>query len=192
MNVRNLCLLLFALGAMTSSSFGQLEASGYYTHLTGNFGLDGFSAGVGYQFNRYVSFVGDADFVWDTSRIGVFDLSTTTGTVRIKSNEQNYLGGARVRIIGWKATRALERRKILPFAELLFGISRLHQEVVDSTGTISEDASDQAFTWVLGGGVDYTLSSRWLARGKLDLVRTHFVDAGQSRLRFSAGVAYVF
>jgi opacity protein-like surface antigen len=88
--------------------------------------------------------------------------------------------------------KALEKRKILPFAEVLFGVSRLHQEVKDTAGTISVDASDKAFTWVLGGGVDYTLSSKWLARGNLDFVRTHFVDTGQSRLRFRVGLAYAF
>jgi opacity protein-like surface antigen len=189
---RNVFFLLFALGAMTVSSSAQLEASGYYTHLTGNFGLDGFSGGVGYQFNRHVTLVGDADFLWDTSRIGVLDLTPQVGATSVKSNEQNYLGGARIRIIGWKPMRALEKRKILPFAEVFFGVSRLHQEVKDTAGTISADASDTAFTWLVGGGVDYTLSSKWLARGNLDFVRTHFVDQGQSRLRFRAGLAYVF
>jgi hypothetical protein len=185
-------LFLLLLVVVPTATWAQFEAGVSYTHLSGNNGLNGFSPSIGWQFNRYVTLVGQADFLWNTSRVGVFDLSRTTGAVTIKSNLQDYLGGARVYIIGWKATKKLEKRKILPFGELLFGESRLHQELKDSLGTISLSASDHAFTWVMGGGVDYTLSARWLARGNLDLVRTHFVDSGQSRLRINIGLAYVF
>ena len=108
------------------------------------------------------------------------------------SDFQQYLGGARIRIIGWKHTQKLEHKKLLPFAEILLGESHLHQEIRDTAGTINASAGDTAFTWVLGGGLDYTLSPHWLARGNLDLVRTHFVDAGQSHLRLGLGLSYVF
>jgi opacity protein-like surface antigen len=178
------------------NAFAQLEASFGYSHLSGNFGLDGFNAGLGYHFNPHVTLVGESEFVWDNSQVGVFDLSPTLASLRIKSNEQNYLGGARFRIIGWKATHALEKRKLLPYAEVLMGVSRLNQKVTNiQTGTITTanlDATDQAFTWVIGGGTDYTISHNWLARGSIDFVRTHFVDSGQSRVRIHLGLAYVF
>jgi hypothetical protein len=174
-------------------AFAQFELETGYSHLSGNFGLDGFHAGVGYQFNRYVTLVGESEFVWDTSQIGVFDLTPTLAGIRLKSNEQNYLGGARVRIIGWKAMKTLEKRKILPYAEVLMGVSRLNQKITNVlTSTQSFDATDQAFTYVLGGGVDYTLTRSWMARGSVDLVRTHFVDTGQSRVRVHVGLAYIF
>jgi opacity protein-like surface antigen len=179
--------------ALTINAYAQLEVSGGWTHLSGNFGLDGFHGGAGYQFTRHVTLVGQADFVWDTSKIGAFDLSRTSANVRIKSNEQNYLGGARIRFIGWKPMKVLEKRKLLPFGEFLIGVSRLHQEVTNIETTAQElSASDQAFTWVIGGGVDYTLNRKWLARGNIDFVRTHFVDEGQSRYRIHVGLAYSF
>jgi opacity protein-like surface antigen len=186
-------LFLLLLITLPATAFAQnLELAGGWSHLTGNNGLDGANVSAGWQFNRHVTLVAEADFLFDTSKAGVFDLSSTTGSVSVKSNSQNYLGGGRFRIIGWKPLKSLEKRKLLPFGEVLFGVSRLHQEVKDTQGTISVDASDRAFTWVLGGGVDYTLSAKWLVRGRLDFVRTHFVDEGQSRLRLNIGLAYSF
>ena len=45
---------------------------------------------------------------------------------------------------------------------------------------------------MLGGGAGYVLSPHWAARANFDLLRTHFADSGQSRLRFVLGVAYTF
>jgi hypothetical protein len=185
-------MLLFFL-SFPGNLLAQLDLEVGYSHLSGNFGLDGFHAGIGYHFNRYVTLVGQSEFVWDTSQIGVFDLTPTLAGIRLKSNEQNYLGGARIRIIGWKAMKTLEKRKILPYAEVLMGVSRLNQKITNVlTSTQSFDATDQAFTYVLGGGVDYTLTRGWMARGSVDLVRTHFVDSGQSRVRVHVGLGYIF
>jgi hypothetical protein len=185
-------LFVFALILLPSYAFGQLEVGGGYAHLSGNGGLDGLNTSVGWEFNRRVILVGDGDFVFDTSRVGAFDLSPDTGAIVVKSNVQNYMAGARVRIIGWKPLKTLEKKKLLPFAEFLVGISRLSQKVKDTNNTISVNASDKSFTWELGGGLDYTLTNHWLGRGRMDLVRTHFVESGQSRFRLSMGVAYAF
>jgi hypothetical protein len=182
-------LLLLALPTFT---WAQLEVGAGYSHLTGNNGLDGFGVSLGYEFNRHVVLVGQGDFLWDTSRPTVFDLSPQTGTIRIKSNFQQYLAGARIRILGWKYTKKLEHKKFLPFAEILLGESHLHQEIRDTVGTINVSAGSTNFTWVLGGGLDYTMSEHWLARANADLVRTHFADAGQSHLRLGLGIVYVF
>jgi opacity protein-like surface antigen len=192
MRIRVVSFVLFILVVVPTTAFGQLEAGGGYTHLTGNNGLDGFSGTVGWQFNRKVTLVGEGDFLWDTSKAGVFELVPSVGAVRIKSNSQNYLGGARISFTGWKPMKSVEKRKFHPFGEVLIGVSRLHQSVSDTQGTISAAAADTAFTWALGGGVDYKLSPKWVARGKLDFVRTHFVDAGQSQLRIHLGIAYLF
>lgn len=192
MRIRVVSLVLFILVVVSATAFGQLEVGGGYTHLTGNNGTDGFSGSVGWQFSHRVTLVGEGDFLWDTSKAGVFELVPSVGAVRISTNTQNYLGGARIRLSGWKAMKSVEKHKLMPFAEVLIGWSRLHQSVADTQGAISADASDRAFTWVLGGGVDYSLSKKWVARGKLDLVRTHFVDEGQSSLKIHLGIAYLF
>jgi len=185
--------LLLALSiSIVAAAQSRLEVGGGLAYLSGNGGLTGLNAEAAYHFTGPVYLVGEGDFLWDNSRVGVFDLSPNTGAVRIKSNSQQFLGGARIQIIGWKETKGLEKRKLIPFGEILLGMSRLSQTVVDTTGTISLSASDNGFTWVLGGGVDYRLSSKWVARGGLDLVRTHFVDSAQSHARVTAGIFYRF
>jgi hypothetical protein len=184
-------VFLIALILLSCAGWAQLEVGGSYTHLTGNSGLDGVTGSAGWRWNQYVTLVGEANFLWDTSRIGVFDLSSDTGVIRIKSDYQSYLGGARVNLRRVLKQKELEKRKIIPHAQLLLGVSHLHQKVLNALGT-SLDASDSAFTWVLGGGVDYALSPHWVSRGDLDFVRTHFVDAGQSRLKVSIGLSYKF
>jgi len=184
-------LFLLVLIGLSSAGWAQLEVGGSYSHLTGNSGLDGVTGSAGWRWNQYVTLVGEANFLWDTSRIGVFDLSSDTGVIRIKSDYQSYLGGGRVNLIRLFKQKELEKRKLIPHAQLLLGVSHLHQKLLDATGT-SLNASDSAFTWVLGGGIDYALSPHWIARGDLDFVRTHFVDAGQSRLKTEIGLSYKF
>jgi opacity protein-like surface antigen len=192
--MRIFLLLVISVPATAFAQFEleRVEVSGGWTHLTGNGGLDGANAGAGWYFTDRVAIVSDLDFTWDTSKQTVFDLLPSTGAIKTKSNEQNYLFGGRVRIRGFKPLKTLEKRKILPFGEILLGTSRLHQEIKDTNGTISLAASDTSFTWAFGGGVDYTLSAKWVARGKVDFVRTHFADEGQSRLRLNIGLAYRF
>jgi hypothetical protein len=192
MRIRVVSLVLFILVVVSATAFGQLEAGGGYTHMSGNGGTDGFSGTVGWQFNRKVTLIGEGDFLWDTSQAGVFNLVPSVGALRIHTNLQNYLGGARVSILGWKAMKPIEKHKLRPFGEVLVGVSRLSQTVNDVQGTISASAADQAFTWVLGGGLDYTLNKNWVARSNIDLIRTHFVDSGQSGLRIHLGIAYLF
>src|SRR5262249_17867186 len=105
---------------------------------------------------------------------------------------QQYLGGARVNLRKWVKPKVLEKRKLIPFAEIQLGVSHLKQTITNTQGAIKTSAGDTGFTWVLGGGVDYTLNRSWKARGNIDLVRTHFADEGQSRCRIGVGLAYVF
>ena len=45
---------------------------------------------------------------------------------------------------------------------------------------------------MVGGGADYRLASHWMGRFKVDFLRTHFADTGQSRVRLGFGIAYTF
>src|SRR5262245_9070648 len=62
--------LLFFFAMMTLNAFAQLQVGGGYTHLSGNFGLDGIYGEAGYNFNRHVLLIAQGEFVWDTSKIG--------------------------------------------------------------------------------------------------------------------------
>jgi long-subunit fatty acid transport protein len=192
---RRIGSVLFFLALVVSLSTGahaQLEVNGGFTHLTGDFGLNGFNGAAGWQFKPQVELTVDTDFVWNTSKTGVFDLAPTTGEFIIKSNLQNISGGARVDLVGWKALHALSKKKLLPFAELLFGWSRLGQSLTSSTGVVSFSGSDDAYTYTFGGGVDYRLGEQWFTRGRLDWERTHFESAAQNRARLSITIGRFF
>jgi hypothetical protein len=93
-------VLLLSISFLPSYSHAQaLEGSGGYTHITGNQGVDGFNVGVAAWFTDWVALAADYDGAWDTSQIGVFQI-TPTGLVTSKSHLQNFLVGPRVAFPG--------------------------------------------------------------------------------------------
>lgn len=172
----------------TSSAqvFHNLEFSGGWAHATGNGGLDGFNVGTALWLSKRVSVAFDYDHTHDISSLTAFEL--TNGLITTKNNMDNFLIGPRV-FLNPRNVKIL--RTLQPFAEFQIGASHLHSEF-SQVGAASQSASDNAGTWLLGGGGDFVLSEHWVGRLNLDLLRTHFVDAGQSRLRFVFGVAYAF
>ena len=100
--------------------------------------------------------------------------------------------GPRVSLPGLFKSDKTHLARLVPFAEAQFGISTLDSKLQEPTFGISEHASDKEFSWMLGGGADYRFSSHISARAKIDLLRTHFSDTGQSRARISLGVVYTF
>jgi opacity protein-like surface antigen len=191
MQYRTISIILLVLALLPTFALGEevsgLEAGANYTHMSSNTngGGNGFGGTVGYRFGPHVALLGEGDFLWSNSHLSAFGLSNFA---HVGGNTQNFLGGGRFYILGWKP--AIGKHQLLPYAELLFGLSRTSQNVQTFRGSVS--SSDNAFTWVLGGGVDYSLAPKWMARGSLDLVRTHFADAGQSHWRLGLGFAHVF
>jgi opacity protein-like surface antigen len=192
MRVQLAKVVLFAVCLLPTFSFGQFYVAFGYTHESGNNGVNGFTPEAGIQYGRAVTLLAQGDFLWNTSTLGAFTLVPSTGAIRVKSNTQNYLGGGRLNLTGWGPTKSLRRKKLTPYAELLFGESRLHQTVKSVQSSVSVEASSWGFTWVFGGGISYKLSPHWSARSYIDFVRTHFSDEGQSHWRFNAGLAYRF
>ena len=190
MSKRRLLLLLLLFPALMlwphSAAAQGLEVSGGWAHATGDFGLDGFDIGAAWWFSPKVSLSANYDDTYDTSRIGTFEF-TTVGAIVSKSHLQNFLVGPRFYFSGQK----IKKYKITPFGEAQFGVTHLNAKIKEGLApTISN--SDSAFSWMLGAGVDYPLTSHFSARSNLDLLRTHLNAEGQSRLRFVLGIAYTF
>ena len=183
-------LVVFAIilcsGLISRANAQGLELSGGWAHATQDFGVDGFDLGAALWFNRRVAVGVNYDNTYDTTRVGSFEL-TSVGEISVKSHLQNFLVGPRI-FFGHKK---IKKYTISPFAELQFGASHLNT-TISQVANPDQSASDSAFTWMIGGGADYVLSSHWAARGNLDLLRTHFANTGQSRLRFVLGIAYTF
>jgi hypothetical protein len=182
-------LLLSVLLLSRNAAAQSLELNGGYAHITGNQGLDGFNAGAAVSFTPRASIAADYDGAWDTSQLGVFQL-TPVGLVASKSHLQDLLFGPRIFFPSSIKSSNKRIARLDPFAEVQFGVSHLNSSLKAPSAQVNQSASDTAFSWMLGGGADYGFSSHWSGRLKLDLLRTHFADAGQSRLRVVLGVAY--
>jgi len=119
---------------------------------------------------------------------------TNVGLTVTKSHLQDFMAGPRIYFPGVFAPHcgAKGHLPILhPFVQAQFGESELWTEVSSvNIGTVT--SSDTAFSWLLGGGGDFYFSEHFAARVSTDLLRTHFVDTGQSRLRLILGVVARF
>jgi len=172
---------------LPQTACGQgLELGGGWSHVTGDFGTDGFNVGGAWWFSRNVTLAADYDSTWDTSSLSNFAF-TQIGSIAVKSHLQNFLVGPRI----FFSTQWTERHNLNPFGEAQFGASHLNQKITQATSP-SVSASDSAFSWMLGGGLDYLLSSNWSGRANLDFLRTHLANQGQSRLRLVLGIRYTF
>lgn len=168
----------------------NLEFSGGYLHASGNQGLNGFDVGAAAWFSNNVSVAFDYDGVFNTSNIGMFQI-TQTGQVISKAHLQDYLIGPRIFLPNLTKGNEKFLKHAEPFGEAQFGESHLGTSLSSPTQNINQSTSDTAFSWMLGGGLDYRTAPHWVARIKVDLLRTHFADAGQSRLRFGLELAYL-
>jgi len=184
---RVLILLFLSAFALSTPARGQgLQVGGGWAHVTGNNGTDGFAVDGAWFFTKRVSIAGFYESTWDTTTLGTFQF-TSLGLFSVHSHLQDALFGPRI----FFDTKWTDKYKVNPFGEVQFGISHLNQTVTTQT-TGSVTGSDTAFSWMLGGGVDYRLSPHFSARGNLDFLRTHLFNEGQSHLRFVLGIYYGF
>lgn len=180
------CISNHAFAQDFSNWEDNLELSGGFSHATGDLGFNGFNAATGLWFDRHVSVNFDYDSVYKTSTLGVLSI-TSIGHTAIKNRMQDWLIGPRI----FFPPHELDKYKFDPFAEFKIGGAHL-SEKIQQTNLPTQSASDNAFAWALGGGADYEFSSQWFGRVNLDLLRTHFADAGQTRLRLVLGIGYTF
>jgi long-subunit fatty acid transport protein len=186
-----LCLSLLLVSFLTlmlpRAAQGQgLELNGGWAHVTSDFGTDGFNVGAAWWFTKRVTMAADYDSTWDTSSLSSFGF-TQIGGIAVKSHLQSVLLGPRI----FFSTDWTDKHKLNPFGEAEFGVSHLYQQV-KQVNMPNLSTSDTAFSWMLGGGVDYLLTPHWSGRAKLDFLRTHLANEGQSRLRLVLGITYTF
>jgi len=155
---------------------GRFEVYAGYSRMTGSVGLNGWEASAAYK-PRLAPWFGVLADV--SGHYGTEDIAS----IKVKSHTYNFLAGPEVYF-----TR-LRNQKLIPFGHLMFGAST---ENTDIAGVAFPGVQDTAFTWALGGGVDYRFSNHLYGRAKLDLLRTHFLSEGDSRGRFGFGIAYRF
>jgi len=169
------CSTLFLLILLLPhSARGQgLEVSGGWAHITQESGTDGFNVGGAWWFTKQITAAVDYENSWDNTTLGTFTF-TQTGPIAVKSHLQSAVVGPRI----FFSTKWTDKYKLNPFGEAQFGMAHLSQTVTTATDSVS--ASDTAFTWLAGGGVEYLLSPHWSARGNLDFMRTQIARGTES------------
>lgn len=182
-----LSLVVAASCHLNAQLIHNLELSGGWAHASGNNGLDGYNAGAALWFTNRVSVGFDYDNVRDTNALTAFAL-TSGGLITVKSRVQDWLIGPRF-FFSSKEVKVLHT--LHPFAEFKVGGSHLSSSVAQ-VGAATLSTSDNAGAWLLGGGGDILFTPHWAGRVDFGLLRTHFADSGQSRLRMVMGVAYTF
>lgn len=169
--------------------FFRWELTGGYAHISGNEGLNGFNVGGSVFLAPKVSLGFNYDGVYDTTVLGTFAL-TNVGLTTSKSHLQDFMAGGRFFFPGVLKIHCGTKEVVpflQPFLQAQFGESNLWSQVTSvNVGTIS--SSDTTFSWLLGGGGDIRVSDHFSARVSTDLLRTHFADEGQSRIRIILGV----
>ncbi|PSH04094.1 MAG: hypothetical protein CXZ00_08555 [Acidobacteria bacterium] len=193
---RILCTLIALFGLSLTAYSSDIptpnpEVGFGYTYISGNQGLNGFNVSAAALFSRRIAVAFDYDTAWDTSSLGAFT-GTPIGQVVSKAHLQNVLIGPRVYFPGLIKTSNQKVKRLHPFAELEFGGSDLGSSLDVRNLDTHIHSSETVFAWMLGGGADYRLGDHWAARGRMDLLRTHFVNEGQSRFRLVLGIAYTF
>ncbi|HXN63809.1 MAG TPA: outer membrane beta-barrel protein [Candidatus Acidoferrales bacterium] len=138
----------------------------------GCFTLYGASGSAALNLNSWLGIVGDVGYVRDSS------ITSSDRSLSILS----YLVGPRFSL--------RTRRRITPFAQVLFGDAR-------GSGTLLSGATtpvtDNAFALTVGGGLDYALTRRWSVRGQVEYMQTRFpneVNNRENNLRISFGAVY--
>lgn len=179
-------LTLCAPYRASAQDLNNLEVTGGYSHISGDSGLNGFNLSSGYWFNRFVTVNVDYDFTGNTSTLGLLSL-TSAGHTAVRSRLQDWFAGPRV----FFPAHQFKKYRFDPFAEFKIGASHLSERITQ-TNLPTQSASGTNYSWALGGGVDYQFTSQWFGRFNLDLMRTHFAESAQSRLRLVLGVGYTF
>ena len=172
-----------------------------WTTQTGNFSPSGLEGGIDWRWKR--------DRIWAIAIEGSYldakerinDAETDlpnllidppiifgVTNIRIDSNAWNIQGGPR-----FFFKKAFRNPKFIPFAHLLYGVSHESTDIefVGSDFDIGS-SSDTNWSWSLGIGADYWFNNKWAFRAKVDWLKTHFQDEGQSKARFTFQANYNF
>lgn len=190
LHMKRLLVLLVLAGLTALPAFSQVtteiprfEVAAGYSRATGDLGLNGWEASGVYRANPWLGLVADIS--------GHYGEDEVLG-VNFNGNLHNFLFGPRVYV----PLNDYPRWK--PFGQFLLGASRVNNTLEDSIPTpgvlvpgFSE--TDTAFSWVLGGGVDYQFHDQFRIRLiQLDMLRTNFFDTGDTRARIGFGIVYQF
>ncbi|HKU22295.1 MAG TPA: outer membrane beta-barrel protein [Terriglobales bacterium] len=190
---------VFAICVLTGAARAQLPSGnvffGYsYAHATvttparlpdqggivssGSSGLNGWNAAAELKFLPLIGLVGDVSGHYGSQTVtavcGFVPPPCPTVREPMDITEYHFLVGPQL---------SFSIGRVRPFAHVLFGAGHLSE----STKAQPFSASDTAFSYALGGGIDYRLLGplRWRVQG--DFLNDRFFGNSQDNFRFSTG-----
>ena len=196
-------LILWAVLLFGSMVFAQddskIQITGNYSYIHANpqnnniiptFSLNGGGGSAAFYFSKYVGIVGEFEGYGSYTH----NFSNSYGSFSAQGNLFTYNVGpiAKVRISHFE-----------PFAEALFGgaHSNFYGNLYNNCGgaCVSKSPSNNAFDFIIGGGLDIRLSEHFVIRpAEVDYLLTRFGNAftagnnNQSNFRYQAGIQYRF
>jgi hypothetical protein len=187
-------LLLFGSAAFAQSD-AKVEVSGNYSYVRFNpensnivnsFSLNGGGGAFSYFFTNMIGVKAEFEGYGSTTRTLV---GTTTS---VSANLFTYNVGPVVKY---------RKGRVQPFVEAMFGgaHSNVNANVCNALGTCIRSPSNNAFDFILGGGVDIPVTKSISIRpAEIDFMLTRFGNTftsgntNQSNLRYQAGVVFSF
>jgi opacity protein-like surface antigen len=174
----SLFALCLPLAASAQEAYPKVEIFGGYSYLRADIvnGINahGFNTSLAGNLTKHVSIVGEFSRFTDsaTSTIPILMRSIT-----VDSNMLTYLFGPRI---------VLHRGKVEPFAHALFGGARQNLKFPD---TFAAEATDNAFAFALGGGLDVKVNDNFAIRvAQIDYLEAKIADPAGNNFRYSAGI----
>jgi opacity protein-like surface antigen len=177
-----LLILAFALTttAFASDDESKAEVFGGYSFLRAGSGTDlpGLSTFNLHGWNASLSGFVHRNLGLTADFRGGYGSPEVLGLVSIKTRVHTFMGGPVLRV---------PTSKVTPFVHALFGGAHLSGEALGLS------ASDTAFAWATGGGVDVHLHRFFHIRVlQADFVQTRFSETSQNHAQISSGLVLTF
>jgi opacity protein-like surface antigen len=165
-------ILLLSLSTVAQEETPKAELFGGYSWAGSNF--HGWNASIAGNVNKWFGVV--ADFS------GHYGGSIDVDGFDERQRAHSYHFGPRL---------SVRRKRVTPFAQALFGASRLKTEL---TGFGQRFVfADTGFSFVLGGGLDIKVSERVAVRAfQIDYLRANFFGQTENRGRLAFGIVFRF
>ncbi|HTC43319.1 MAG TPA: outer membrane beta-barrel protein [Candidatus Acidoferrales bacterium] len=204
MKIRNALILgivlLLGTAAFAQDSDHKIEITGDYSYVHANpqnnniiptFSLNGGGGSAAFYFSKYIGI--EAEFEGYGSY--THNVNTGLGPLSVSGNLFTYNVGP---IVKFRTSH------VEPFVEALFGgaHSNLYGNIYGACPgctVLSKSPSNNAFDFIIGGGVDIPLGEHFVVRpAQFDYLLTRFGNDftqgnnNQSNFRFQAGVQYRF
>jgi hypothetical protein len=142
-------------------------------------GYNGVEAAVTGNISRYVGLKGDYTFHRKN-----FNEAFGTTNFNVKSDLHTFVGGVQIK-------DNAKETKVKPFAHLMAGVTHARFDVSGFTGATGFNETDNGFAAVIGGGLDFRVSSRVDIRAiQFDYNPTRLGGETQHNFRIGAGVVF--